>query len=184
MRFEPTRLEGVYRIAPEIHEDSRGFFTRLRCSREFLDAGLPAEFVQTNVSFNTHKGTFRGLHYQVPPSREGKLVRCIRGSLRDVVVDLRPDSDSFLEHVWVTLSAAELNAVFVPSGCAHGFLTESDDTLILYEMTDYYAPELGRGIRWSDPLIGLDVIEGIAQIHPRDASYADLHRRDLEVFRR
>jgi dTDP-4-dehydrorhamnose 3,5-epimerase len=183
MRFVPAGLEGAYEIVSEAYEDARGFFARLRCSREFADAGIPFEFVQTNLSFNARKGTFRGLHYQIPPSHEGKLVRCVQGVARDLVVDLRPDSTTFLDHVWVELSRQKLNAVFVPPGCAHGFLTQEDGTLVLYEMTDFYAPELARGARWNDPLLRLPEISGIENIHPRDASYPDLDRRELEVFR-
>lgn len=183
MRFVPTRLEGTYEIDTEAYGDARGFFVRLRCSREFADASIPFEFVQTSLSFNASKGTFRGLHYQIPPSREGKLVRCVRGAARDLIIDLRPGSDTFLDHAWVELSAEKLNAVFIPPGCAHGFLTQEDSTLVLYEMTDFFAPDLARGARWNDPLFRIPEISGIVNIHPRDASYPDLDREDLEVFR-
>lgn len=184
MQFIPTALEGAFVVESETHADSRGFFARLRCSREFAAHGLPETFVQTNLSFNEHKGTFRGLHFQVPPSTESKLVRCLKGAIRDVIVDLRPDSPSFLEHAWISLSAGVLAAVFVPAGFAHGFITEQDDTLVLYEMSDYFAPELARGIRWNDSMLSLGDLPGITTIHPRDAGYPDLDSEQLEVFRR
>lgn len=174
MRFSATTLADAWLIEPEKHGDERGFFTRLRCAREFDAHGLPGEFVQTNLSHNALAGTFRGLHYQAPPSREGKLVRCVRGAVADVIVDLRPGSVSHLRHEWFSLDAAGLAALYVPPGFAHGFLTLADETEVLYEMSDYYAPELGRGIRWDDPALGIEMPAELARIHPRDAGYADL----------
>jgi dTDP-4-dehydrorhamnose 3,5-epimerase len=183
MQFKETSLEGAFVVESEAHLDSRGFFARLRCSREFALHGLPDAFVQTNLSYNKATGTFRGLHFQAPPSTECKLVRCLRGSMRDVIVDIRPGSATFLEHTWISLSADVLAAVFVPAGFAHGFITESDDTLVLYEMTDFFAPELARGMRWNDPALSITELPGLTTIHPRDAEYPDLDLRQLEVFR-
>ena len=183
MKFLPTILEGACVVESEPHEDERGYFSRLRCSKQFAEHGLPGSFVQTSLSFNASKGTFRGLHYQLPPSREGKLVRCIAGSLRDIIVDLRPDSRTFLRHCWVALDDERLSAVFVPPGFGHGFITEADDTKVLYEMSDYYAPDLARGLRWNDPLLSIGEISGIKHIHPRDAGYPDAAVSDFEVFR-
>lgn len=182
MRFLETNLPGAWLVVSEKLDDERGYFARMRCSREFAGQGIPAEFVQTNISFNRAAGTFRGLHFQIPPSREGKLVRCVAGAISDIVVDLRPHSPAFLRHQWFELSADNLDAVFVPTGCAHGFLTRTDDAKVIYEMSDYYAPELGRGLRWDDPALGIEMPAPIRQIHPRDADYPDLTPESLDVF--
>ena len=182
MRFVETDLNDAWLLQPDIKTDERGYFTRLRCGREFAEHGLPLEFVQTNLSYNRVSGTFRGLHYQVPPSQEGKLVRCIHGAVFDVIVDLRPASSSFLRHQWFRLDASALDALFVPAGFAHGFLTLSDDSEVLYEMSDYYAPELARGIRWDDPILGIEMPGKVTCINPRDASYPALERDTLQVF--
>lgn len=182
MRFVETSLAGACLVSSEVHEDERGFFARARCSREFAEHGLPGEFVQTNLSHNTAAGTFRGLHYQVPPSREGKLVRCIAGAIDDVIVDLRPDSPSFLAHEWFRLTADEITALFVPTGFAHGFLTATDNAAVLYEMTDYYAPELSRGLRYDDPRLELELPGPIRMINPRDTRHADLDTAELACF--
>lgn len=182
MRFVETELAGAWLLEPEKNSDERGYFARLRCSREFAERGLPSEFVQTNLSHNSTSGTFRGLHFQAPPSFEGKLVRCVRGAVFDVIADLRPDSPSYLQHQWFRLDAATLNALFVPSGFAHGFLTLDDDCEVLYEMSDYYSPDLSRGVRWNDPKLGIDMPGEITCINPRDASYPDLDLEHLAVF--
>lgn len=184
MEFVPTSLPDAYLVRSEALGDQRGFFTRVRCSREFADSGLPAEFVQTNLSFNASTGTFRGLHFQVPPSREGKLVRCVAGEIDDLIVDLRPDSKSFLKHEWFRLTAQELTALFVPSGFAHGFLTRADSSMVLYEMSDYYDPELARGLRWNDPSLNIRISAKIHVINQRDMAHFDLQVDDLECFRR
>lgn len=183
MRFTETELSGPWLVEPEIKTDERGFFTRLHCAREFSERGLPREFVQSNLSYNLSAGTFRGLHYQVPPSQEGKLVRCVLGAITDIIVDLRPDSPSFLRHQWFRLDSDTLRALYVPSGFAHGFLTLESDTIILYEMSDYFAPGLGRGIRWDDPALAIEMPSGIVRINSRDAGYPDLNVDDLDVFR-
>jgi dTDP-4-dehydrorhamnose 3,5-epimerase len=182
MRFVETELTDAWLLEPEKKIDERGYFMRLRCAREFAERGLPREFVQTNLSSNQTARTFRGLHYQAPPSREGKLVRCIRGAIADVIVDLRPESRSYLRHQWFSLDALQLRALFVPAGFAHGFLTLLDESWVLYEMTDYYAPELARGIRWDDPALGIELPGEVACINPRDAAYPELDMDSLTVF--
>ncbi len=182
MRFTPLRFAGAWLIGSEKHADQRGFFARLRCSREFQQRGLPQDYVQVSVSHNAMAGTFRGLHFQVPPSREGKLVCCLSGSISDIIVDLRPDSGTFLEHLWVKLDSAALAAVFIPTGLAHGFLTHADNTLVLYEMTDFHAPELGHGCRWDDPALGIELPFAPKCMHPRDGSYPDLDPDSLSCF--
>ena len=183
MRFRSTDLVGAMLVETDRHEDDRGYFARLRCSREFEAQGLPAGFVQTNLSFNARRGTFRGLHFQMPPSKEGKLVRCLVGAIQDLIVDLRPDSPTFLRHQWIELTGINSLALWLPHGFAHGFLTEADDTFVLYEMSDYYAPELSTGIRWDDPAFGISVPGEIDVIHSRDSSYPDLDVETLSVFK-
>ena len=183
MNVQPTTLGGVFLVHTDKLADERGYFARAHCAEVFAAAGLPERFVQSNLSFNRQAGTFRGLHFQVPPSKEGKLVRCVAGSIFDVVVDLRPDSASFLQHEWFTLSASNLDALYMPPGFAHGFVTDADDTLVHYEMTDFYAPGLSRGLRWSDPAFGISLPRPIAVINDRDAAYASVDVADLDIFR-
>jgi dTDP-4-dehydrorhamnose 3,5-epimerase len=182
MRFEPLAIEGAALVAIERHHDSRGFFTRTFCVDEFAAAGLPTQAVQASVSYNEHPGTVRGMHFQWPPSNEGKLVRCIRGRLRDVLLDLRPASPTYLQHVAVTLDDDNREAVFIPPGIAHGFQTLLPDTEVLYQMTDRYAPELAAGVRWNDPSFSIPwVAMPQLTISDRDATYPDFNRREFEA---
>jgi dTDP-4-dehydrorhamnose 3,5-epimerase len=142
MRFEPLAIAGAMRILPERRDDERGHFARTFCQREFAAHGLGTQLVQSSTSFNRRRGTLRGLHFQWPPSHEDKLVRCTRGSLFDVLLDIRPTSPNYLQHVTVDLSADNGVAVYIPQGVAHGFQTLADDTEVLYAMSDFYAPEL------------------------------------------
>ena len=156
MRFERTAIPGVTIIELEKHGDDRGFFARAWCAREFEEAGLNADLVQVNLSYNRERGTLRGLHYQAPPHAEAKLVRCVRGALYDVVVDLRPDSPSFLRWYGADLSAENRRALYVPEGCAHGFQTLADETEAFYQVSAFYAPESEGGYRWNDPAFAID----------------------------
>ncbi len=182
MRIDALPLPGAFLVRLERHADSRGFFARTFCTREFSSAGIPSAVVQANVSYNTKQGTVRGMHFQWPPSREGKLVRCVRGSLFDVLLDLRPDSSSYLKHVSVQLDENTQDAVFIPHGVAHGFQTLSDETEVFYQMTDFHAPESAAGFRWDDPLFGIDwpIREGIV-ISERDAQYPDFDQLCFEA---
>ncbi|HEY8507269.1 MAG TPA: dTDP-4-dehydrorhamnose 3,5-epimerase [Steroidobacteraceae bacterium] len=173
MKFTTTALEGVLLVDIERHTDERGFFARTWCAREFAAAGIDTPLVQTSVSWNARRGTLRGMHFQRPPSREGKLVRCTRGRMLDVLVDLRPESATFLKHVRVELEAETYRAVYVPPGVAHGFQTLVDDTEVLYCMTDYHAPELAAGVRWNDPAFGIEWPITPPIMNARDASYPD-----------
>ncbi|HUO80330.1 MAG TPA: dTDP-4-dehydrorhamnose 3,5-epimerase [Steroidobacteraceae bacterium] len=173
MRFVPTPLAGALLVEVERLEDPRGFFTRTWCAREFAAAGLPDTFVQCSVSFNRRKATLRGMHFQKPPSREAKLVRCTSGGVYDVIIDLRADSTTCGQHFGVDLDARSLRALYVPPGFAHGFQTLTDDTEVLYQMTDYYAPELGGGVRWSDPAFGIRWPLADPVIVARDNEYPD-----------
>jgi dTDP-4-dehydrorhamnose 3,5-epimerase len=182
MQLEVLSLDQAFLVRVERHADVRGFFARAFCVHEFTDAGLPAALVQASISFNARRGTVRGMHFQWPPSREGKLVRCIRGALFDVLLDLRPNSPSYLRHVSVELDDESRNAVFIPHGVAHGFQTLADATEVLYQMTDFYAPALAAGVRWNDPSFGIawPITNGIV-ISERDAHYPDFDRQTFEA---
>lgn len=156
MRFEETEIKGVFTIAAEPHRDARGAFARLYCPDEFAAAGIDFTPVQINLSTNPERGTLRGLHFQNPPFAESKLVRAVRGKAFDVVVDLRPHSPTFRRWVSVELDADAINAIFIPEGCAHGFLTLEQDTDILYQMGRMYEPGHARGYRYDDPAFGIE----------------------------
>jgi dTDP-4-dehydrorhamnose 3,5-epimerase len=172
MIFEPLPLEGAWQVRLEKASDERGYFARILCVKEFAAHGLNGAFVQASVSHNRQRGTVRGMHFQWPPSREAKLVRCIHGAIQDFLVDLRPDSPTFLEHTSVVLDPAEGNAVYIPSGFAHGFQALSDDALIQYHMTDEFRPDLAGGLRWDDPALGLSLPLPVSTIAARDLGYA------------
>jgi dTDP-4-dehydrorhamnose 3,5-epimerase len=155
MRFTPTKLAGAYIIEPQPHADSRGLFARTFCANEFRAQGLVDVFVQCNTSWNVSKGTLRGLHFQLSPSSEVKLVRCTAGALWDVIVDLRPRSATYLQYVAVELSAGNRSALYIPEMFAHGFQTLEEGTEVFYQMSQFYAPKLARGIRYDDPKIGI-----------------------------
>lgn len=173
MRFVPTQLEGVFVIQQERHADERGFFARTWCARELQERGLEPGLAQCSVSFNHRRGTLRGLHYQAPPFAEVKLVRCTRGALFDVAVDLRPDSASFGRWVGVELTADDGQSLYIPRGFAHGFLTLEDSTEIFYSISAPYSPEAARGVRWNDPLFGIAWPRPVEVIAPRDHGYPD-----------
>lgn len=151
MKFTPTPLAGVFTIDLERRGDERGWFARLFCEREFAAQGLESRYVQINNSASASRGTLRGMHYQLPPSGEVKVVRCLRGSLYDVALDLRPDSPTFGQSFAAELSAENRRMLYVPRGCAHGFLTLADDTEAFYLVSAFYDPQLERGVRFDDP---------------------------------
>jgi dTDP-4-dehydrorhamnose 3,5-epimerase len=155
MIFAPTPIAGALLVDLERLEDERGFFARAFCEDEFRRHGLQARLAQCNVSFNRARGTLRGLHYQAAPHEEAKLVRCTQGALWDVVVDLRRDSASFKRWHGVELTAANRRALYVPQGCAHGFQTLTDDSEVLYLMSESYYPESARGLPWDDPAFAI-----------------------------
>ena len=175
MKFVPTPLHGAYTIELEKRGDHRGFFARFFCEREFGAVGLETRFVQVNNSLTAAAGTLRGMHFQVPPAAEVKVVRCIRGALHDVIVDLRPGSPTYLKSFGADLSAENRVMMYVPRGFAHGFITLSDDAEALYLVSDFYAPELERGVRFDDSRFG---IRWPAQ--PRVISDKDAHQRDFD----
>jgi dTDP-4-dehydrorhamnose 3,5-epimerase len=172
MIFTPTALDGVWVIDPERHEDERGSFARIVCTEEFARHGLPTAFPQCNLSSNRRRGTLRGMHYQDQPHPDGKLVRCTRGAIFDVALDLRPDSATFRRWVGMILSAANGRAMFIPAGLAHGFQAMEHDSDVLYHMTESFRPALARGVAWNDPAFAIawPIAEPI--LSPRDAAFA------------
>jgi dTDP-4-dehydrorhamnose 3,5-epimerase len=171
MKFTETSLKGVYVIDLEPFGDSRGTFMRTFCKREFAVIGHMKEFVQMNHSVNKQRGTVRGLHYQVSPSYEIKLIRCIRGGVLDVVLDLRKDSPTYLQWTGVELSADNRKMIYIPEGCAHGFQTIEDDTELLYHHTMYYSSADERGIRYNDPCVNVSFPLPVAAISEKDLSH-------------
>jgi dTDP-4-dehydrorhamnose 3,5-epimerase len=155
MRFAETRLKGAFVIDLERREDERGFFARTFCAREFAEHGLNANFVQCHTSVNRSAGTLRGMHYQMPPAAETKLIRCTSGALCDVIVDLREDSPTYLQHAAVELTAENRTQLYVPRMFAHGFITLAPDTEIFYQVGAFYAPEYERGLRHNDPRLAI-----------------------------
>src|SRR5690349_8665069 len=173
MIFTETKLPGPFIIEPERLEDERGFFARSWCTREFEAHGLNPRLVQCNISFSLKRGTLRGMHYQVAPFSEVKLVRCTRGSIYDAIIDLRPESATFKEHMGVILSAENYKILYVPEGFAHGFVTLEDSTEVFYQMSEFYAPEDGRGVRWNDPTFKISWPLVPTIMSERDMTYPD-----------
>jgi dTDP-4-dehydrorhamnose 3,5-epimerase len=174
--FEPTPLAGAYVVELQRRTDERGFFARTWCRNEFAGQGIDAELVQSSISYSRRAGTLRGMHFAWPPSREGKLVRCERGAIHDVIIDLRPDSQTFLQHAGVELTEDSRRALYIPPGFAHGFQTLVDDTEVLYMMTDFYRAELADGVRFDDPAFGICWPRPVTVIVERDRSYPDFER--------
>ena len=173
MIFLPTSLRGACIIDPQRLEDDRGFFARTFCREEFSAHGLKPDFVQCNISFNVRKGTLRGMHYQDKPYEEAKLVRCTRGAIFDVIVDIRKDSPTYRQWVGVELTADNRRMLYVPEGFAHGFQTLEDDSEVFYQMAQMYRPESARGIRWNDPTFDIRWPSSANVISARDAGYPD-----------
>jgi dTDP-4-dehydrorhamnose 3,5-epimerase len=155
MLFTETRVKGAHVVDLERRADDRGFFARAWCQKEFQIQGLTARLTQVNVSFNRRKGTLRGLHFQLPPYQEAKVVSCTQGAIYDVVVDLRRDSPTHLQWAAVELTAGNRRMLYVPEGCAHGFQTLADHSELLYLMSEFYSPEHARGVRYNDPSFGI-----------------------------
>ncbi len=171
MKFISLPIIGSYLIELEPRQDDRGFFSRLFCREEFAKKGLETEFVQANNSLSYQKGTLRGLHYQLEPMAEVKLVRCIQGSFYDVIVDLRPDSETFGQSYGAVLSSDNRQMMYVPRGCAHGFLTLCENSEVLYMVSQFYSKELEGGIRWDDPFFAIDWPVRPSIISERDKLY-------------
>jgi dTDP-4-dehydrorhamnose 3,5-epimerase len=173
MMFTETALRGAFLIEPERRQDERGFFARTWCQREFEAHGLNIQWVQCNLSFNRHKGTLRGMHYQAAPYAETKLIRCTMGAIYDVIIDLRPDSPTFRQWLAVELTADDRRMLLVPSGLAHGFQTLMQETEVFYQMSQFYAPEYARGVRWDDPTFKVFWPDEQRIISERDRGFPD-----------
>lgn len=173
MIFAETELPGAYFVELEKREDGRGFFARSWCEKEFREHNLNPCVVQCNISFNKQKGTLRGMHYQAVPAMEAKLVRCTQGAIYDVIIDLRPASATFKRHLGVTLTARNYKMVYVPEGFAHGFQSLEDNSEVFYQMSEFYAPQSARGVRWNDPAFGIPWPIPEPIMLDRDRNYPD-----------
>lgn len=175
MIITETKLTGAFLIEPEKFEDVRGFFARSWSQKECEALGLDAHLVECNISFNKKKGTLRGMHYQAAPHGQVKIVRCTRGAVYDVIIDLRPDSPTFKQWVGVKLTARNHLMLYIPKEFAHGFQTLRDDTEVFYQMSTYYAPGSARGVRWNDPAFGIEWPEDERIIIARDEKHPDFN---------
>ena len=183
MIFTETALKGAFIVDVEPVNDERGMFARTWCQREFEAQRLKVTWVQNNISLNHKKGTLRGMHYQVPPYEEIKLVRCTAGSIYDVIIDLRPDSPTFGQHVGVILSAENRRALYIPQSFAHGFQTLSDRTEVFYHMSVFYESSAARGFRWDDPAFNIKWPEPLTVIADKDRAWPAFTRRNDETQR-
>jgi dTDP-4-dehydrorhamnose 3,5-epimerase len=177
--FIETPLRGAFVIEPEPIEDPRGLFARTWCWGEFDARGLETRIVQCSTSFSKRKGTLRGMHYQASPAAETKIVRCTRGAMYDVIIDLRPDSPTFTSHFAVVLTADNRKMLYVPIGFAHGYQTLEDGTEALYQMSEFYSAKLARGVRWDDPIFGISWPDDDRTIADRDRNYPDFRPATL-----
>lgn len=168
MKFKETSLKGAYIIDVELIEDDRGFFARSWCKEEFYKQNLNSKLIQCNISFNKLKGTLRGMHFQVKPYEEAKLVRCTRGAIYDVIIDLRKSSSTFLSWVGVELTADNRRSLYIPEGFAHGFQTLEDNSEVFYQMSEEYHPECARCIRWNDPEFNIKWPLDVSKISYKD----------------
>lgn len=177
MTFRQTKLPGVFEIEMQLNSDDRGFFARSWCQKEFKDHGLNGNLVQCSVSLNLRKGTLRGVHYQEAPFAETKVVRCTAGAICNVVLDLRERSPTFKQWFTKELSAENRLSLYIPAGCAHGFLTLTDESEVLYQMSEFYHPEAGRGVRWNDPAFRIAWPGKVEVISERDRNYPDFESK-------
>ena len=178
-----TSFEGVYLIEAEKIRDERGFFARAYCSLEFEEMGLLKDRVQSNLSFNAKSGTLRGFHYQIKPSEEVKIIRCISGSIYDVVIDLRPESKTYLKWMGLELKAKDYQALYIPAGFAHAYLALQDETTVLYDVSSPYQPSLERGIRFDDPQFNIVWPCDVMVISKKDSTWPDFKPIDMEETR-
>jgi dTDP-4-dehydrorhamnose 3,5-epimerase len=184
MIFTETKLKGAFILDLERREDSRGFFARTFCQREFIQHGLKPIIAQANVAFNIKKGTLRGMHFQYPPAAESKLVRCARGGIIDIIVDLRPESSTYLDHVAVELTADNYRSLYVPERFAHGYQVLEDITETSYQVGEFYTPSAEGGLRYNDPRLGLIWPSPVTEISPKDKTWKLLAEIEPELRRR
>jgi dTDP-4-dehydrorhamnose 3,5-epimerase len=184
MVFTETRLKGAFIVDLERREDSRGFFARAFCQHEFQDHGLKPIIAQANVAFNHKKGTMRGMHFQFPPVAETKLVRCTRGAILDIIVDLRPESSTYLQHIAVELSEDNGRALYVPERFAHGYQVLRDRTETSYQVGEFYAPGSESGLLYSDPRLKLQWPLSVTVISEKDQQWRGLDEQESEIRER
>jgi dTDP-4-dehydrorhamnose 3,5-epimerase len=182
--FSETKLDGAFIIDLDLKEDNRGFFARAFCQQEFEEHGLEPVIAQANLAFNKRKGSVRGMHFQFPPAAETKLVRCTRGAILDVIVDLRPESPTYLDHVSVELTADNHRALYVPERFAHGYQVLEDVTETSYQVGEFYTPESEGGLRYDDPAIGLTWPLPVTEMSDKDRAWALLEDVEAELVRR
>jgi dTDP-4-dehydrorhamnose 3,5-epimerase len=174
MVFNETDISGAFIVELQKFEDERGFFARGWCQKEFENHGLPGRIAQVNISYNRHKHTLRGFHYQVYPHQEDKLLRCTRGAVCDVMIDLRPESPTYKRHIRVTLGGTNHRMLLVPKGCANAFLTMENETEVTYLVSEFYAPAEERGVRWNDPAFAIEwPVAEPAVISDKDRAWPD-----------
>jgi dTDP-4-dehydrorhamnose 3,5-epimerase len=171
MLFTETQLKGAFIIDLEQRSDTRGFFARTFCAQEFEAYGLKSAVAQCNLSFNYKKGTLRGMHYQISPACETKLVRCTQGAIYDVIIDMRPDSPTYLSHIGVELTAENRRALYVPEMFAHGYQALTDGAEVVYEVSKFYTPRYERGLRYDDPIFGINWPLPVSEISEKDAAW-------------
>lgn len=171
MRFIETELKGAYIIELEEKHDHRGFFARTFCAQEFEEHGLKPAVAQCNLSFNYKKGTLRGMHYQTPPAAETKLVRCVKGEIYDVIIDMRPESPTFLQHIGVELTADNHRALYVPEMFAHGYQALTDGAEVLYQVGEFYTPGYEKGLRYNDPFFNIQWPMEVTEISEKDLNW-------------
>jgi dTDP-4-dehydrorhamnose 3,5-epimerase len=184
MIFTETRLQGAFIIDLDRKEDERGFFARAFCQKEFRDHGLKSVIAQANLASNARRGTLRGMHFQYPPAAETKLVRCTRGAILDIIVDLRPESPTYLEHVAVELNEDNMTALYVPERFAHGYQVLRDGTDTSYQVGEFYSPSAEGGLRYDDPRLGLKWPLPVAVISPKDQAFRPMSEIENEVKHR
>ena len=184
MIFTETKLKGAFILDIERREDSRGFFARAFCQKEFADHGLKPVIAQANVAYNKYRATLRGMHFQYPPAPETKLVRATRGAILDIIVDLRPESPTYLQHISVELNEENRRALFVPERFAHGYQVLVDGTETSYQVGEYYAPDCEGGLLYNDPRLGLEWPLPVAEISDKDKVWKRLDEIEPELKRR
>ncbi len=172
MIFTETKLKGAFIIDLDLREDHRGAFARTFCAKEFEEHGLKPSVAQCNLSFNYKAGTLRGMHYQVPPAAETKLVRCTKGAIYDVIIDMRPDSPTFMQHIGVELTADNHRSLYIPEMFAHGYQALTDGAEVVYQVGEFYTPGYERGLRYDDPAFGIEWPMPITVISEKDAAWA------------
>jgi dTDP-4-dehydrorhamnose 3,5-epimerase len=184
MIFTETRLKGAFIVDVERRGDERGFFARVFCQKEFEELGLESNVAQTNVAVSAKRGTLRGMHFQYPPTAEAKLMRCIHGAIVDVIVDLRPESPTYLQHIAVELNSESQRALYVPGRFAHGYQTLQDGTAILYQSSAFYAPNAESGLRYDDPRLAIDWPLPVSSMSSKDCAFGLLENAEGELTKR